>query len=288
MQHIFLIYFFSEMVRLHEFPVSIVFDRDTKFVGNFWRALWKKLGANLSFILAYHPQSDGQTNVVNCTLGNILRSLFYQNPKQWDLAIAQAEFAYNDTPNRSTGIRLFQMTFGMNPRDVYELRNLGKLETRSAKAEEFVEQTQRLQEDVKDRFQESSRKYKQRENMKRREKEFQVGDLVIVYLRKEIFPDKTYNKLKMRTIGLCRIVRKFSTNAYEIELPKGIGISPIFNVVDLYPYNETQIEPHEEIAEDEIQTLNWEVQMKKTVKREVDVFLEKIVSKRTRIQVYYQ
>ena len=63
-------------------------DRDTKFVGNFWRTLSKKLGTNLSFSSAYHPQMDGQTEVMNRSLGNILRSLVYKNPKQWDLALA--------------------------------------------------------------------------------------------------------------------------------------------------------------------------------------------------------
>jgi hypothetical protein len=47
--------FFKEIVRLHGLPKNIVSDRDTKFIGRFWRTLWKKLGTNLAFSSAYHP-----------------------------------------------------------------------------------------------------------------------------------------------------------------------------------------------------------------------------------------
>ena len=42
----------------------------------------------------------------------------------------------------------------------------------------------------------------------------------------------------MKKIGPCRILRKFGENAYELELPEGVGISPIFNISDLYPYRD--------------------------------------------------
>lgn len=73
--------FFKEIVKLHGVPKSIVSDRDTIFIGHFWRTLWNKLGTKLNFSLAYHPQTYGKTKVVNRSLGNILKSLVGDHPK---------------------------------------------------------------------------------------------------------------------------------------------------------------------------------------------------------------
>ena len=89
---------------------------------------------------------------------------------------------------------------------------------------------------MKARLQQSNTSYKTRVDSKRREKNYEVGDLVLAYLKRDRFPKGEYNKLKMKKIGHCRILRKFSANAYELENPIGVGISPIFNVADLYPY----------------------------------------------------
>ena len=65
---------------------------------------------------------------MNKSLGNIWRRLTSEQPKQWDHVLAQAKFAYNDSSNQSTGLSPFQILYGMHPRGVYELRNLGDLE----------------------------------------------------------------------------------------------------------------------------------------------------------------
>ena len=58
----------------------------------------------------------------------------------------------------------------------------------------------------------------------------------MTYIIKERFPKGTYNKLRVKKIGPCIILRKFYANAYEIELPSDLQISPIFNVLDIYSF----------------------------------------------------
>ena len=65
--------------------------------------------------------------------------------------------------------------------------------------------------------------------------------MILAHLRKERFLKGTYNKLKMKKIGPCKVLTKFGANAYEIELPDWIEISPIFNVSNLYPYKAKEV-----------------------------------------------
>jgi hypothetical protein len=73
--------YFREVYRLYGLPLSIVSDRDTRFLSHFWRCLWRLSSTKLDFSSAYHPQTDGQTEVVNQSLGALLRSLVGEHIK---------------------------------------------------------------------------------------------------------------------------------------------------------------------------------------------------------------
>jgi hypothetical protein len=275
--------FFKEVVRLHGLPRSIVSDRDTKFIGHFWRTLWKKLGTNLAFSYAYHLQTDGQTEVVNRSIGDLLRSLVTEHHGSWDNILPRAEFAYNDSVNRSTGKIPFQIVYGTQPRGVSELRGSEQTAISSASAEEFTEAMNELHSKVKQRLQDSNQEYKRRADQHQRQLRFEVGDLVLVHLRKERFPRVTYNKLNMKKIGPCRVLKKFGENAYEIELPEDIRISLIFNVSDLYPYRAGEAETGTEEP-----VIQWQKKLPVVEKPQMECILDKRVGKKTRRKQYFE
>jgi hypothetical protein len=75
------------------------------------------------FSSTYHPHMDGKTEVVNRSLGDLLRRLVTEHHNSWDNVLPQAEFAYNDSVNRSTGKIPFEIVYGRQPRGVSEMRD---------------------------------------------------------------------------------------------------------------------------------------------------------------------
>jgi len=67
--------FFDGVIKLHSLPKIIISDRDVKFISYFWKTLRHMLDTKLKFSTAFHPQTDGQTKIINRSLENLLRTL---------------------------------------------------------------------------------------------------------------------------------------------------------------------------------------------------------------------
>ena len=100
-----------------------------------------------------------------------------------------------------------------------------------------------LHEEVKLKLEQNNHNYNENVVKFRRHHVFEVGEKLMVHLKKGRFPIGTYSKLKMKKFGTCKILRKFdSGNVYEFELPNDMDMSPIFNISYLYKYHESNDE----------------------------------------------
>jgi hypothetical protein len=169
-------------VRLHGIPKTITSDRDSKFVGHFWRTLWRKLGTILQFSSAYHPQTDGQTEVVNRSLGNLLRSFVGKNIRQLDLLLAQAEFAYNRSTSQTTGCSPFEAVYGLNPISPLDLAPIPATIQFSGDADERAKGIKKLHEQIRGQIEKKNEKYRMQANKHRKPMTFKEGDLVWIHL----------------------------------------------------------------------------------------------------------
>jgi abortive infection bacteriophage resistance protein len=96
--------------------MSIVTDRDSRFLGEFWSTLWELMDTKLKKSIAFHPQTDGKTEVVNMTVVQLLRGYCSKHPKLWDEQLQYIQHAYNHAVHSSTKRSPFETCFGYLPK----------------------------------------------------------------------------------------------------------------------------------------------------------------------------
>jgi hypothetical protein len=225
--------FIFHVFKLHGMPNSIVSDRDTTFTSTFWRELFRLQGTSLKLSTSYHPQSDGQTEIVNKAVENYLRCFTQDSPKNWSSWLPWAEFCYNTSWHFSTKLTPFEVVYGVPPP---RLLSYIPGTTRVQAVDEVLRNREQILSILHHNLQQAQQRMKKYADIKRTERNFEVGQKV--YLRLQPYRQMTVAhrrslKLAPRFYGPFSIVRKVGEVAYELDLPTESRVHPVFHVSQL-------------------------------------------------------
>ena len=92
--------------------MSIISDRDPRFTSRFWEKLQEALGTRLNFNIAFHLQTDGQSERVIQVLEDMLRSCVIDYEGSWDRHIPLVEFVYNNSFQSGIGMAPYEALYG--------------------------------------------------------------------------------------------------------------------------------------------------------------------------------
>ncbi|GKB89525.1 ty3-gypsy retrotransposon protein [Tanacetum coccineum] len=195
--------FMHEIYRLHGLPKTIVSDRDPLFLSRFWKELFKLMGTKLLHSSAYHPQTDGQTEVVNRCLEMYLRAFVFDEPRTWAKLLYLAEFCYNTSHHSSINMSPFKALYG---RDVTSIHNYLPGSTATGSIENSLLEHQKIMSSLKHSI------------------EVQTS-----------VHNRTNEKLSRLFYGPYKVIERIGEVAYKLELRVGSEIHPVFHVSLLKP-----------------------------------------------------
>ncbi|GBG62444.1 hypothetical protein CBR_g30764 [Chara braunii] len=237
---------FDRVVRDHGLPLSIIFDRDPRFTSRFWRRLHKVYGTQLRFSSSYHPQTDGQTEITNRTLGDILRKIV-RDDQQWDLHFAHAEIAYNHAVSPATGMSPYYCDLGYHPRVLADFLRPSQMhpDTNCPALDDWVAHMTSIMKTTQEHICASQTRMAARTNRSRMDHPFKVGDDVLIDAHHLQLEADTLRKFRRRFFDPCRILQAVGSDtgsspvSFRVKLPdylRQARVHDVYHVSLLRPY----------------------------------------------------
>ena len=182
---------------------------------------------------SYHPQTDGQTEIVNKCLEGYLRTYTSDKQGKWTRWLHLAKYWYNTTYHMSAGMSPFKALYGYDPPSIFDLV---LCESRCPAARDTLQEMQDIVKSLKDNLSTARNRMKQMADKKRVERRFTEGDMVFVRLqpyKQTSLKGKVRAKLQPKYYGPYRVIHKIGEAAYSLELPKESKLHKIFHVSSL-------------------------------------------------------
>jgi hypothetical protein len=224
--------FLREVFRLHGFPLSIVSDRDPRLTSGFWKRFMELLRVKLNHSTAFHPQTDGSTEVINQVIEQYLRVFCSYQQDDWASLLYSCEFAYNNSVSSTTGHTPFFATTGRHP---YFDTSVIRLPSKVPSAEDRVALLDTLHQDLRANLAYAQQCYTTQANKSRLPApSLEVGDLVFLN-RKNIKTARPSLKLDHKNLGPFKILKRISAVVFKLQLPPTMRIHPVFHVSLLQP-----------------------------------------------------
>lgn len=231
--------FIDIVCKLYGFPKSLVSCQDPVFMSLFWKELFKLNGTKLRMSTAYHPQSDGQIEVLNRILEQYLRAYVHHKPSLWGKFLSLAEWCYNTSTHSGTGLTPFQVTFGKPPPNIpYYLTGSSIVEA----VDSLLSSREDMMAFLKAKLLKAQQQMKKAADEHRRDVSYKVGDWVYVKLRpyrQLSVSGAKYTKLGKRFYGPCRISEVIGSVTYKLDLPLTTKIHLVFHCSLLKPHQGT-------------------------------------------------
>ena len=240
--------FFKYVISHYGIPRQVITDRDTRWRNEFWGEICRLMGMKRALTTAYHPQADGQTEILNQTLEIALRTYVDSLRTDWTDHIDGLMLAYNTTPHSATTFSPAYLLRGYTPITRSSIftsnsnidRNIPpNLESTEQRAVDIMEAFEADRMKALDALKKGQAYQQLAYNRGHRDIEFEEGDLVLLnphsleLLKKE---EGRGIKLLTRYEGPFEILKKISPVTYQLRLPVSYGINPVINIAHLVKY----------------------------------------------------